>query len=641
MPSQPNHQPYRSELPPLVARLEAAPAFAVLHRPGRRPQKDARAEVLIGEVTEVGSIQDLPPAGDDGHPVLAAIGFRQIAERGFEVVDDGTPILALQVTERFTLDLAELLSVLPDGPNTFRENGFDVPDPAYERSVRDVLAQEIATGQGSNFVIHRSLTGRIETEREPRARAALGVLNRLLRTEPNAYWSFLLHTPRTTLVGATPERHVSVEAGVVTMNPISGTLRHPAGGFADNDSREAALEAFLTDAKERDELAMVVDEELKMMAAITQSGARVRGPFLKPMAHLTHTEYVLDGPTKADVRDVLTATMFAPTVTGSPIRNACRVIARHERRGRRYYGGVLALIDTDEEGQPRLDAPILIRTAEITADGTVRVAAGATLVRGSKPEAELAETRAKAAGIIAALTGTASAPEAMGASFEPSARIGELLASRNHTLAPFWLRSSGPVAEAIPDAGRVLVVNAEDDFTAMLGHLLRSLGFMVTEYSWEELSGPAGDHLAVTSDPVVLGPGPGDPRDIMDRRIRSLRSLAQARLAVGLPTLGICLGHQILALALGLGVHRLPVPDQGRQRRIDLFGQAHRVGFYNSFSVTVPDQPFAAVALSTDDQERQVFALRGRNVAGFQFHPESVLTTEGGAILGAELARLS
>jgi phenazine biosynthesis protein phzE len=126
----------------------------------------------------------------------------------------------------------------------------------------------------------------------------------------------------------------------------------------------------------------------------------------------------------------------------------------------------------------------------------------------------------------------------------------------------------------------------------------------------------------------------------MDHRIRSLRSLAQARLAVGLPSLGICLGHQILSLALGLGVHRLPVPDQGRQRRIDLFGQEHRVGFYNSFSVTVPDEPLASVTLSTDDQQRQVFALRGRRVAGFQFHPESVLTTQGGTILGAELARM-
>ncbi|MCE0534904.1 anthranilate synthase family protein [Kineosporia rhizophila] len=631
----------------LRARLEAAPAFAVLHRPSLDGENPPRAEVLIGEATEVTEMRDLPQPDGADRPVLAAIGFRQIAERGFEVVDDGTPILALKVSERITVDLAELLNLLPSGPETFVENGYDVDDVTYERIVRDVLEQEIAAGEGSNFVIHRCLEGRIDTEREPRARAALGVLNRLLRSERNAYWTFLLHTPSTTLVGATPERHVSLEAGVVTMNPISGTLRHPAGGFADEAARERALEAFLADEKERDELAMVVDEELKMMAMVTENGGRVRGPFLKPMAHLTHTEYVLDGRTQADVRDILTATMFAPTVTGSPIRNACRVIARHEKRGRRYYAGILALIDADDQGRPRIDAPILIRTAEIAPDGKVRVPAGTTLVRGSRPESELAETRAKAAGIMAALHGieknqsnnlkTSVGPE--GGQGHRRGRLGELLEGRNRTLARYWMQPFGLV-ESQPVGGRVAVVDAEDDFTAMLGHLLRSLGFTVRRHSWEELSGPVGDELSGTSDPVVLGPGPGDPRDIMDRRIRALRSLAQARLAVGLPTVGICLGHQILSLSLGLAVSRLPVPDQGRQRGIDLFGRAHQVGFYNSFAVTAPPEP-AGVMLALDEEQRFVHALRGRNVAGFQFHPESVLTTEGGLILAAELTRLS
>ncbi|MDP9825432.1 anthranilate synthase family protein [Kineosporia succinea] len=584
--------------------------------------------------------------------MLAAIGFRQIAERGFDVVDDGTPILVLQVTERIGVNLDELVAALPDGPHSFRETGYDVPDAAYERTVKDVLSQEIAGGEGSNFVIHRSLTGRIETEREPRAAAALGVLKRLLEGEQNAYWTFLLHTPRTTLVGATPERHVSLNDGVVTMNPISGTLRHPSGGFADESAHTVALERFLADVKERDELAMVVDEELKMMAAVTENGGRVSGPLLKPMAHLTHTEYVLDGRATADVRDILTATLFAPTVTGSPIRNACRVIARHERRGRRYYGGILALIDRDAQGQQRLDAPILIRTAEITPDGTVRIPAGATLVRGSRPDAELAETRAKSKGILSALTGpplgTSPRPEGLGGRSpagstttqgDPTgARLLDLLAARNHTLSTHWLR---PPAATAPVNGRVLVVNAEDDFTAMLGHLLRCNGFEVTEHPWEDLAGPAGDELATTSAPVVIGPGPGDPRDIMDRRMRALRSLAHARLAVSLPTLGICLGHQIVSLALGLGVQRLPAPDQGRQRRIDLFGTERHVGFYNSFAVPVPGEPPAGVTLSTDDAGTFVTALRARNLAGFQFHPESVLTTDGGPILAAELARLT
>src|SRR6185295_16519356 len=228
--------------------------------------------------------------------------------------------------------------------------------------------------------------------------AGLRVFARLLAAERGAYWTFAVHTGQSTLVGATPERHVSVDDGLVLMNPISGTYRHPPGG----PDRQALLD-FLADRKEIDELSMVLDEELKMMAAVSDLGGQVIGPYLKEMAHLTHTEYLLAGRGSRDVRDVLRETMFAPTVTGSPIENACRVIARHERRGRGYYAGVLALLDHDEQGRQTLDAPILIRTAEISPDGALRVPVGATLVRHSTPDGEVAETHTKAAGVLAAL----------------------------------------------------------------------------------------------------------------------------------------------------------------------------------------------------------------------------------------------
>ncbi|CDI94972.1 phenazine biosynthesis protein PhzE [Pseudomonas aeruginosa PA38182] len=76
---------------------------------------------------------------------------------------------------------------------------------------------------------------------------------------------------------------------------------------------------FLDNRKEADELYMVVDEELKMMARICEDGGRVLGPYLKEMAHLAHTEYFIEGQTSRDVREVLRETLFAPTVTGSPV----------------------------------------------------------------------------------------------------------------------------------------------------------------------------------------------------------------------------------------------------------------------------------------------------------------------------------
>jgi phenazine biosynthesis protein phzE len=635
----------------VIGRLSAAnpEPFAVLYRP--HVSTDT-VEVLFGDLVSVERLADLPEPACARLPVLAVVPYRQIRERGFDAIDDGAPLMALCARERSMIGLADLIAALPDGPGGFTDTGYDVPDEEYRRIVSAVLDQEIAEGAGSNFVIHRCLTGRVE---ESPARAALGALRRLLIGERRAYWTFAVHTPEATFVGATPERHVSLDGGVARMNPISGTLRYPSAGWGDRDEHLAAVLAFLADPKERDELAMVVDEELKMMAVVGDRGGRVLGPYLKQMAHLAHTEYVLEGHTSLNVHEVLAATMFAPTVTGSPIRNASRVIKRHERRGRRYYGGVLARIGQDDAGGATLDAPILIRTAEIAPDGSVRIAAGATLVRGSHPDSELAETRSKAAAITAAFrpavasTKVASTKEEYAGSQDHGrSGVGDdpavlrVLAGRNRTLARFWLEDQAEAGSEAGSAGSVTVIDAEDDFTGMLSHLLDSLGFDVRTIAWDAVgTGAARDGLA--ADLVVLGPGPGDPRDRTDPRIHALHGLARDRLAAGAPVLGVCLGHQILADTLGLRVARLDRPDQGRQTGIDLFGVHHRVGFYNSYVVLAPgaaDAPVPGLTFSLDDAGTRVHAVRGAAITGLQFHPESVLTTDGVRILATELGRL-
>jgi phenazine biosynthesis protein phzE len=187
----------------------------------------------------------------------------------------------------------------------------------------------------------------------------------------------------------------------------------------------------------------------------------------------------------------------------------------------------------------------------------------------------------------------------------------------------------------------VTVIDAEDDFTGMLAHQLRALGREVDVRPWTDLD-PArgGEPLCERPTLVVLGPGPGDPRDASDPRIHALATLAKTRLANGGPMLGVCLGHQVIAHTLGLRVHRLGVPDQGRQREIDLFGRTRRVGFYNSFVADAPPVPIPGFRFSLDGEGRRVHAVRGPGVTGLQFHAESVLTTDGLGILATELARL-
>ena len=259
--------------------------------------------------------------------------------------------------------------------------------------MKTILDEEIGAGEGSNFVLRRTFVGHCDDARA----TAYGAFRALLARERSAYWTFMIDTGRGLMVGATPERHVSLRDGVAVMNPISGTFREaPATA-----PRERVL-AFLNDSKEREELAMVVDEELKMLAEVGDLGGRVVGPFLKEMAHLAHTEYYIEARTTLDPRAILRTTMFAPTATGSPLRNALRVINRHESGGRGYYGAVAALIGRDGAGQPTMDAPLLLRVAYLDPDGTVRVPVGATLVRGSDAPGEVRETYAKAAGVLRA-----------------------------------------------------------------------------------------------------------------------------------------------------------------------------------------------------------------------------------------------
>lgn len=568
-------------------------------------------------------------------PSLALVPFRQIAERGFDVRDDGTPLSVLVADETYELPLATVLDVLPTHDVRVEGGAFDVPDEEYAGIVRRVIEDEIGQGEGANFVIRRTFQGGIPGF----GRAdALALFRRLLAGERGAYWTFVVHTGDRTLVGASPEVHVRMSGGTVVMNPISGTYRYPAEG----PTAESLL-AFLGDRKETEELSMVVDEELKMMCTVGDMGGVVIGPRLKEMAHLAHTEYELRGRSSLDVREVLKETMFAATVTGSPVQNACRVIERYEPGGRGYYAGALALLGQEPGGAQTLDSPILIRTADIAADGRLRVPVGATLVRHSDPASEVAETHAKAAGVLAALGVRPGRPRAERTRprLAGDPRVRAALDARRDGLAPFWLRMQERTQEL---SGHALVIDGEDTFTAMLAHLLRASGLEVSVRRYDEPG--LREALRAHLGPVVLGPGPGDPADTGDPKMRLLREFAAELVRDhrhGL--LGVCLGHELIAAELGLEIVRKTVPYQGAQTRIELFGRPETVGFYNSFTARCDDDTVAELAahsieVSRDAATGELHALRGDGFASVQFHPESVLTLRGASIVTELLAGL-
>jgi len=296
------------------------------------------------------------------------------------------------------------------------------------------------------------------------------------------------------------------------------------------------------------------------------------------------------------------------------------------------------MIGTDAAGGQTLDSAILIRTAEINAAGRLRIGVGATLVRHSDPASEVAETGAKAAALLDAFRrgqrGESKPAESRSAVVTGDPEVRRALSRRNANLASFWLHGPKP-GSTVPVVGtRTLVVDAEDTFTSMLAQQLRALGLEVSIRPYQ-------DSFDITeAGIVVIGPGPGDPRDLADPKAARLRLLVRQLLETGRPFLAVCFGHQVLSGVLGLALRRRTVPNQGTQREIDLFGTPRRVGFYNTFEAVSDADRFSSgltagsVEVCRDLRSGAVHALRGPGFASAQFHPESVLTTDGPAILG-------
>ena len=220
----------------------------------------------------------------------------------------------------------------------------------------------------------------------------------LMRSNP-APFSALLQFDDYAIVSSSPERLVNVDrSGRITTRPIAGT--YPRGA---TPSEDAALAAQLAgNPKERAEHVMLVDLERNDLGRVCVAGS-VRVEALMDVTHyqyVHHIESTIVGIVREDVRvfDVLRAVFPGGTITGCPKVRTMQIIRELEHTPREAYTGSLGYINLDGS----LDFNILIRSFQVQGEHIV-FRAGAGIVADSQPERELAETRAKARGLLRAL----------------------------------------------------------------------------------------------------------------------------------------------------------------------------------------------------------------------------------------------
>lgn len=179
---------------------------------------------------------------------------------------------------------------------------------------------------------------------------------------------------------------------------------------------------------------------------------------------------------------------------------------------------------------------------------------------------------------------------------------------------------------------RVLVVDNYDSFTYNLVHLLEELGAEVVVRQSDAIT--VEEARSLGPERLVVSPGPGRPAEA-GRSIDLILALGQT-----IPTLGVCLGHQAIVEGFGGEVGQAQSLLHGKASRIAHDGRGIfagltpelEVGRYHSLAATrVPE----ALDVTARTEDGEVMAVRHAElpIEGVQFHPESVLTPQGPAMM--------
>jgi anthranilate synthase component 2 len=185
----------------------------------------------------------------------------------------------------------------------------------------------------------------------------------------------------------------------------------------------------------------------------------------------------------------------------------------------------------------------------------------------------------------------------------------------------------------------ILLIDNYDSFTYNLFHYLGELGADVRVVRNDEIS--AAEALGMKPEGIVLSPGPCTPNEAGI----CLEVIEQAKGTM--PILGVCLGHQAIGQVYGGRIVRAPEPMHGKLSRVHHTGKSVFRGLnndfmatrYHSLTIDPPSMPAVLdITATSEDGVIQGVMHKSHPVHGVQFHPESIASENGHALLANFLA---
>lgn len=234
----------------------------------------------------------------------------------------------------------------------------------------------------------------------PDALSAIEVYRALAQANP-APFAGLARLPGGTVVSSSPERLVAMDAEQIHTRPIAGT--RPRGACRELDLGLSS--ELIASPKERAEHIMLIDLERNDLGRVCVTGSVEVDELMviESYAHVHHIVSNVRGLVRPGVTpvDVIAAVFPGGTITGCPKVRCMEIIAQLEGRGRGFYTGSMGYLGRHGV----MDLNILIRSMVVSGN-QIGFRTGAGIVADSDPDAELAETEAKARGLLKALGAT-------------------------------------------------------------------------------------------------------------------------------------------------------------------------------------------------------------------------------------------